>query len=59
MRKSTKKSIIIRSSKVSLKKANTNKKLSLKDFIEEYNRILIIFIDKLWFCQSKDDKIFR
>jgi IS605 OrfB family transposase len=39
---------MIKSSKVSLKYSNTSKKVELEHFIEEYRRVVSIFIDILW-----------
>jgi IS605 OrfB family transposase len=39
---------MIRSTKVSIKFTNTNKRNKIKYFIEEYSRVMKIFIEKFW-----------
>ena len=39
---------MIRSSKISLKFANTSKQNQVKDFVGEYTRVLAVFVDMLW-----------
>ena len=39
---------MIRSTKVSFKFANTNRKATLSNFIDEYNRLCQFFVDMTW-----------